>query len=344
MHAPPTQPTYTVSAEVAHENIEDELARNRAQLAQLRTVVKQPVVPAEPVSGVNWTNRRRILVVAVVALTLIVVAVILGVVFAGKDDNQKETTVPTASETTSLVPLPTTIDETIVPSVFPSVREPSAVPSIQESRLDLFQNFLEDFSDPKEFQNTSSPQYKALTWIATEDLASVDPVLEPQKAIERYVLAVLYYATDGEGWNPQYDFLTFRPVCAWNGANTIGVYCDDDQNVADIDLSFDLFRGTLPSELQHLTTLTNLRFFSHFGGDDSGPTTRILRGTIPTELGVLTRLTYLEMRSNQLSGTLPSELGSLSLLTHLSFESNSLRGTVPPEIGELSLGKFLVPS
>jgi len=68
-------------------------------------------------------------------------------------------------------------------------------------------------SDPSTFDDPNSPQSKALDWIAYED--AISPPLCPNQIeegvgctkggdvnpmIQRYVLAVFYYSTDGDNW------------------------------------------------------------------------------------------------------------------------------------------------
>ncbi|KAK3235896.1 hypothetical protein CYMTET_53939 [Cymbomonas tetramitiformis] len=50
---------------------------------------------------------------------------------------------------------------------------------------------------------------------------------------------------------------------------------------------------------------------------------RQLKGTLPTELGLLTSLTSLNLRNNDFTGNLPTELNSLSLLSLLDVTYNT---------------------
>jgi hypothetical protein len=49
--------------------------------------------------------------------------------------------------------------------------------------------------------------------------------------VERYVLAVLYFATSGERWTKQWNLLSATSVCQWNG-----VACNGDDLVSSLDL------------------------------------------------------------------------------------------------------------
>ena len=75
---------------------------------------------------------------------------------------------------------------------------------------------------PKDIGNYNSPQDRALKWIMNEDALNLPtPTTTEEKArlIQRYILAVLYYATGGEQWKNQYSFLSQKHECLWNQPN-----------------------------------------------------------------------------------------------------------------------------
>ena len=58
-----------------------------------------------------------------------------------------------------------------------------------------------------------------------------DPSSEiDKKIIERYVLALIYFATDGDNWDNDLDFLSNATVCDWpsntSEFRSMGVHCD----------------------------------------------------------------------------------------------------------------------
>ena len=64
--------------------------------------------------------------------------------------------------------------------------------------------------------------------------------INPTTLLERYALAAFYYATNGDDWDDDYNFLTEASVCDWNfglvkdwkGRTIIdGVSCNLDGNV-----------------------------------------------------------------------------------------------------------------
>jgi hypothetical protein len=48
--------------------------------------------------------------------------------------------------------------------------------------------------------------------------------------VKQYILAVLYFATSGEGWGGQLNFLSASSVCEWNNGER-GVLCNGDDLV-----------------------------------------------------------------------------------------------------------------
>jgi hypothetical protein len=168
----------------------------------------------------------------------------------------------------------------------------------------LIQNSI---SNPATFNDTSSPQYQALNWMAnsgdgadiiqSESIQGATPYI-----IQRYILAVLYYSTTGVGWNKQYDFLTNTNECEWgvganNGFNVID--CNNDGFVTLINLWQNQLMGVIPTELVHLTNCTALDFL-----------TNRLSGEVPVEITQM-KLDYLNLGYNQLSGTVMPEYGNL---------------------------------
>ena len=68
--------------------------------------------------------------------------------------------------------------------------------------------------------NDSTPQGKAIRWLAEEDGLEVDP-LESEVLVQRYALAVIFYATGGKkrenkAWIKKANFLSNMSVCHWN--------------------------------------------------------------------------------------------------------------------------------
>eukprot|EP00985_Skeletonema_marinoi_P031764 scaffold37787_cov153-Skeletonema_marinoi.AAC.26 len=193
----------------------------------------------------------------------------------------------------------------------------------------LIQNSI---SNAATFNDTSSPQYQALDWMAnsgdgadaiqSESIQGATPYI-----IQRYILAVLYYSTTGSGWRKQYDFLTNTNECEWgvganNGFNVID--CNNDGFVTLINLWQNQLVGVIPTELVHLRNCTALDFL-----------TNRLSGEVPVEITQM-KLDYLNLGYNQLSGTVMPEYGNLVNVSYLMMDFNKLVGTIPPELGKLT--------
>lgn len=82
-------------------------------------------------------------------------------------------------------------------------------------------------SSSQDLSNTTSPQYFAAQWMAHQDgqqltiptssSSTTATTTDAQNLvfIERYALAVFYYATGGPDWDHQLNFLSNAHVCAW---------------------------------------------------------------------------------------------------------------------------------
>ncbi|KAI8570869.1 hypothetical protein RHMOL_Rhmol01G0071300 [Rhododendron molle] len=85
-----------------------------------------------------------------------------------------------------------------------------------------------------------------------------------------------------------------------------------------IDLSYNNFRGEIPSDIGKLQGLRLLNL-SH----------NSLSGHLPSLLRYITMLESLDLSSNQLTGKIPRELTSLTFLAVLNFSKNHLVGPIP---------------
>lgn len=93
-----------------------------------------------------------------------------------------------------------------------------------------------------DLQNTASPQYKAAAWMSNDDERELDipEAIEEEdsyKFVQRYVMAVFYYALGGSGWTRLSgdSFLTGDDVCDWNFG--LSVYRESDQTEYDYGVS-----------------------------------------------------------------------------------------------------------
>jgi len=186
------------------------------------------------------------------------------------------------------------------------------------------------------FDNAISPQRLALDWML-QDPYTLDLVDDDNRLVQRFALAVFYFATNGPtSWKLENrdSWLLSSTECPWG--ITLGGYnveCTNDV-VDDISLWNDGLFGTIPGEIALLNSLTRLVLFQNN-----------LEGTIPTEIGLLSSLTVLSLDSNRLDGSIPTEIGPLTSLTSLALHQNNLEGAIPTEIGLLSsLKNFVLAS
>jgi len=197
-------------------------------------------------------------------------------------------------------------------------------------------------------RDPSSPQSRALEWLNANPQKVSELKFRP--VLQKYVLLVLYYSTNGENWRWNSGWLSDSDECGWHNTAGRGNICDELGRVTDIDLRFNNLNGALPSELvllkEHITKIrvngnalqgtlplfigemTNLeRFHGHYN---------FFSGTIPTNLGGLIHLKSLRLRNNDITGTIPWQLRDLQNLEELVFESNKLSGTIPLFLGDLT--------
>ena len=181
-------------------------------------------------------------------------------------------------------------------------------------------------------EDAGSAQYKAYIWM-TKDPNYWN--MEISTIVQRWVLAVLYYSTDGPNWKTDElpkDFagdkspwLSYSDECLWESSNdsTQGLICDTENNYFAIHLRNLGLTGTIPSELGLLSDHMRLLFFN----------SNELTGSLPTELGNLKALEKINLQYNQLSGSLPTEIGELKALTIAAMGNNQLTGSIPTETG-----------
>lgn len=127
-------------------------------------------------------------------------------------------------------------------------------PGLGQARFDELVPILQPVSGLSHFSDTSSPQYKAAWWLATTDGAQLDFATEAgEKIIQRYVLALLWYALGGEGWESKKKYVTEISTCSWDD-----IVCDDDGLVIEIDLRENNLIGWIPSEIGSFPYLQTL--------------------------------------------------------------------------------------
>ena len=185
-------------------------------------------------------------------------------------------------------------------------------------------NALREVTDVQTLVDEDSPQFKAFNWLVNWDplrMTHQDPAL-----VQRYALAVLYFATNGPRWFKKDGWLTKSDVCQWDHV-TCGAA--DLITKEGIVTGLDFYRmglsGTLPSEIGELVALKFLTL-----SDNK------LSGTLPPELFHLFRLEKLHLNRNNFNGEISERIGALSQLQILSVSENELTGRIPQAIGRCS--------
>lgn len=254
-------------------------------------------------------------------------------------------------------------------TVSDSVGPPTLAPTIlyssspSTSRLNDMLSYAATISDPATLEDESSPQFRAATWVADEDLVRAKEggsVKDDVQLLQRYVLAVFYFSTGGDNWEECSRVLTCNVGFSWlegtqNECLWHGVRCNTDKRVTKIlignqaPLGNNLI-GTLPKELADLVDVTSLVLIEgEIGGtipSEFGTWSKLnaifiqahkLTGTIPVELiADGQNIGMLAFGNNLLTGSIPPNLASLPLLRDLQLWGNQFTGTIPPELGTLT--------
>jgi hypothetical protein len=81
---------------------------------------------------------------------------------------------------------------------------------------------------PQPLQDFSSLQHEAFDWITTKDSTDLQSTLSDDALVERFVLVLLYFSTNGESWEDQAGFLnSLNAHCSWkSGAELSRTFLD----------------------------------------------------------------------------------------------------------------------
>ena len=131
-------------------------------------------------------SKRTILVVSIIILFFILTTIIVALVLL---------------DTTNDDPLP--IRTVPIPTVFLQF-------------VDYLESQHNVVVDMKDLSDQNSTRYKALSWLVNDELVESpdSPIM-----LERYILAVLYYSTDGIRWDDNAGWLSNTTICSWYGVS-----------------------------------------------------------------------------------------------------------------------------
>jgi hypothetical protein len=202
-----------------------------------------------------------------------------------------------------------------------------------EYQIISFEQFRDTRLPPDSLQRSAadkqSPQSRALQWLEE----SLDgSTLVSWRIVQRYALAVLYFALNGEGWFNNTGWVMDAHECTWPSladhselSNRIwDSPCDASDRYVSLAIADNNVTGSVPPEIGLLTNLESIDLAHNY-----------VVGEIPTNIGILTKLLQLLLSDNDLVGSIPSEIGRLQQLSKLRLDENQLTGAIPTEIGML---------
>ncbi|CAB9512504.1 expressed unknown protein [Seminavis robusta] len=210
----------------------------------------------------------------------------------------------------------------------------------------LLQKMVRRFTNRTALRIAGSPQHRAFQWLVETDSPTLCPShWDEASIVQRYLLAVFYYSTQGKGWQlcsaPEYFFSDRNVEDANNRCKSLESLSNFEKDLATVSRSSDVTSSNVSGiALAWLTGASEC----HWGGvtcDDQdrvvgiGVENNDLAGTLPAELQHLSDLRSLKLPVGKISGPLPSELGNLAMLEALSLEFNMIRGSIPTEIYSL---------
>jgi hypothetical protein len=134
------------------------------------------------------------------------------------------------------------------PTSAPSITSPTVRPTYFKSGLPPYSLEIAD-------NNASSPQAKALAWLQDDPLFDE---YEMYRLYQRYALAVLFYSTEGESWDTEYNttkWLSIASECEWETAAS-GEICGENSRLLALELQG--LGGSVPTELELLTGLERI--------------------------------------------------------------------------------------
>ncbi|EOY33746.1 Leucine-rich repeat protein kinase family protein, putative [Theobroma cacao] len=97
------------------------------------------------------------------------------------------------------------------------------------------------------------------------------------------------------------------------------------QNLVRMVLSGNRLTGVVPRSIFSITTLSTSLELSN----------NLLRGSLPSEVGNLKNILNLDLSGNQLSGQVPSALGGCTSLENLNLGNNNFYGSIPDSLSSL---------
>jgi len=244
-----------------------------------------------------------------------------------------------------------TSNATTTGTTIPSILHPTYAPVTPAERV---RSLLPSYT-LQQIQWIGSPQQQAYDWLM--DDSHLDAFSE-ERIVQRYALAVFYFATSGDYWFNQNRWLSHdHHECDWFSRNSTGIFYEPENNrylqwditggpcgqsyvknepryridqeenstYLHIWLYSNNIKGEIPAEVSLLSSLQSLSLDRNE-----------LQGELTTHIGLLQNLEAISLYTNSLSGHIPTEIGNLSKLTHIWAMKNNFVGNFPTELGRNS--------
>jgi len=193
------------------------------------------------------------------------------------------------------------------------------------------------------FDDETTPQYKALHWIATQDPLQLQFEVENIAVIiQRYALVVFFFCmheqmgrtTGGlnvdieSEWIHSDNWLSGTNYCNWYGVSCVemeDISRGTGKDVVRFNLTSNNLIGTLPQ--------MELRAFQQMREIDLS--NNEIGGTIPMQFFRMFHLRYLILTNNAFTGTISDDISMFEGARDIFLSGNQLHGTIPEGIKRL---------
>ena len=184
-------------------------------------------------------KQKRTMWIGIASLLLIILAITIPVAVTRSSNGSEEdktkgledspTSGPGVEEEPTAV---VTSEPTPSPSTLPTF------PETEDPALTVLLNKLEPVMSREQYEDKSSDEYRAFQWLFYEDEYPYDFFLTDGWVLqERFVAALFYFATQGDEWFSDNNFLSNSTVCEWqNARGDNGIFCYSDFYIMQIRL------------------------------------------------------------------------------------------------------------
>lgn len=161
---------------------------------------------------------------------------------------------PTVPPTTAPPSEPPTVSPTMAAPTASPTRTPTTTPPTNTISPEL-QELIEFLSDAspdggEALSNQNSPQFQAAKWLSEEPSFSF---YSDWKRIQRYVIATLYYSTNGDDWTNNDGWLSSQDECNWYETRDANDVCSNDGRYEILYIQGNNLKGQLPPEISLLS-------------------------------------------------------------------------------------------